>query len=205
MKTLDANVLTQKAAAANIPFYLVKIGTVGYTDCDRNIVYDGTTYTSYVMSVSDIDKSVDETSSEATISLGNVDIGLSVSYFAGTLVNEDVTIYEVYLDSVFAIIGVEILFIGRIEGMSLDESLLSLTATSPRFTSNANSPKRKLVSQCGWIFKDTECAYAGAETYCDKSYERCTELTNTDNFGGFRHIPTIGTTYVWGTVELEVK
>jgi len=205
MKSLIAGVLAQKAAEANTPFYLVKIGTNGYTDCDITLVYDGTTYYPYALYIGDIVQSIDDIASQATISLGNVDLALSVSYFNGALKNEDVTIYEVYLDTDFSIIGVETLLIGRIEGQELDEQVLTLTVTSPRFTSNSTSPKRKLVSQCGWIFKDTECAYVGAEEYCDKSYDRCTVLTNTDNYGGFRHIPAIGTKMTWGTVDIEVQ
>ena len=35
------------------------------------------------------------------------------------------------------------------------------------------------------FFKGVECKYSGAETECDGSYDRCVELSNADNFGGF--------------------
>ena len=42
-----------------------------------------------------------------------------------------------------------------------------------------------------------QCLYAGAETWCDRTYARCTVLGNTDNFGGFRWLPSIIDKEVW--------
>lgn len=42
---------------------------------------------------------------------------------------------------------------------------------------------------CGHVFKDPDtCAYAGAETTCDKTTARCLVLNNYDRFGGFPSI-----------------
>jgi len=47
-------------------------------------------------------------------------------------------------------------------------------------------PQRRVMrNHCSWRFKGEECAYAGAETKCDKTLERCRELENTLRFGGF--------------------
>ena len=44
---------------------------------------------------------------------------------------------------------------------------------------------------CGWkIFKGTECAYAGGETTCNKTLQRCRELNNQKRFGGCPGIPS---------------
>lgn len=48
---------------------------------------------------------------------------------------------------------------------------------------------------CHWKFKGTECAYAGAETECNRTLDRCRTLANSTRFGGFPSIPqkrTIG-------------
>jgi len=39
-----------------------------------------------------------------------------------------------------------------------------------------------------WYLVGT-CRYAGAEAWCDRSWERCLALTNTINSGGFRWLP----------------
>lgn len=36
----------------------------------------------------------------------------------------------------------------------------------------------------------TECGYAGAETTCNKTFQRCRELLNQQRFGGFPSIPS---------------
>ncbi|GAI73202.1 unnamed protein product, partial [marine sediment metagenome] len=36
-----------------------------------------------------------------------------------------------------------------------------------------------------------ECGYGGGETWCDRTYARCVVLANSDNFGGFRWLPSI--------------
>lgn len=52
---------------------------------------------------------------------------------------------------------------------------------------------------CPWSFKGTECAYAGAETWCDKSPERCVSLANYVNFGGRKFISDLeGKKIFWG-------
>jgi hypothetical protein len=52
---------------------------------------------------------------------------------------------------------------------------------------------------CPWSFKGSECAYAGAETWCDKSPDRCSELDNYSNFGGRKFIADLeGQKIFWG-------
>lgn len=41
------------------------------------------------------------------------------------------------------------------------------------------------------------CRYAGAETWCDKSYERCLALSNTLHFMGMRWIPGLQGKEIW--------
>lgn len=40
-------------------------------------------------------------------------------------------------------------------------------------------------THCSWVFKGTECKYAGGETECNRTLQRCRELENTANYGGF--------------------
>lgn len=43
------------------------------------------------------------------------------------------------------------------------------------------------------------CRYAGAETWCDRSWDRCLALSNTINFGGKRWLPgLVGKQISWG-------
>lgn len=46
-----------------------------------------------------------------------------------------------------------------------------------------------IKSHCQWIFKSTECAYAGAETECNLTRTRCRQLANQERFGAFPSAP----------------
>jgi hypothetical protein len=41
------------------------------------------------------------------------------------------------------------------------------------------------------------CKYAGEETTCDRSWDRCDELGNTENFGGFRWVTAAQGRQLW--------
>jgi len=56
---------------------------------------------------------------------------------------------------------------------------------------------RVVSPSCPWPFKGTECAYAGASAWCDQSYERCSTLGNTANFGGDRFAPSTAEKQIW--------
>ena len=45
---------------------------------------------------------------------------------------------------------------------------------------------RYLADHCSWVFKGAECGYSGAETICNRTLERCSELNNTAYFGGYK-------------------
>jgi hypothetical protein len=47
------------------------------------------------------------------------------------------------------------------------------------------------------VYAVTECAYLGDETWCDQSYARCVTLGNSDNFGGFRFLPSLMEKDIW--------
>lgn len=61
---------------------------------------------------------------------------------------------------------------------------------SENLTNRRSPPHRYLKGHCRYQeFKGTLCGYSGAETECDRTFERCRELGNSTRFGGF---PGIG-------------
>lgn len=54
---------------------------------------------------------------------------------------------------------------------------------------NRRAPLNRIMrNQCRWIFKSTECGYAGATTTCNKTLSACRAMTGGSNsvrFGGF--------------------
>ncbi|MCE5335650.1 MAG: DUF1833 family protein [Desulfobacteraceae bacterium] len=73
-------------------------------------------------------------------------------------------------------------------------SVLSTEADAEWVTFNLGAPSplrqrfpryRYIAMHCNWEFKSVECAYAGAETTCDRTFKRCDALANTRRFGGY--------------------
>lgn len=56
---------------------------------------------------------------------------------------------------------------------------------------------RRAQSSCPWPFGGIECTYAGDETWCDQTHDRCAALGNTDNFGGNRFLPEFQEKRIW--------
>jgi len=93
--------------------------------------------------------------------------------------------------------GAIILFNGQIDKWSLDESQLVMTIADMN-VQWARKPLSRHPASCRWrVFKGPECGYTGSETWCDRSYARCSALGNTANFGGFRWLPSIMDKEIW--------
>ncbi len=76
--------------------------------------------------------------------------------------------------------------------MSFDVLSTQSEAEWITFTLGSSSPLRRryppnrfIALYCNWEFKGLECAYAGSETECDRTFKRCEDLGNTGRFGGY--------------------
>lgn len=79
-----------------------------------------------------------------------------------------------------------------------DDNIIKITITNELVLWN-KKPLRIQMTSCPWTFKGQECGYAGAENWCDQSYERCKDLLNTDYFGGERFLSSLmGKELWWG-------
>ena len=114
----------------------------------------------------------------------------SITDEAGNLITDEAGVY-ITDDYKNKVLNTQQLFNGVLNDFSLDESELSITATSI-FTKWDQNSNIKHSSLCRWKeFKGTECRYSGAQTKCDRTYARCIQLSNTSNFGGFRWLKNI--------------
>lgn len=97
--------------------------------------------------------------------------------------------------------GAILQFEGGIDAWTIDGSQVKLAAKSEmaRWTQR---PLALHSVSCRWKdFKGIECGYSGAATWCDRTYTRCVELGNSDNFGGFRWLPSImDKEFWWGKI-----
>lgn len=124
-----------------------------------------------------IDSGFDYNDSAYTFEVRDTSSGTNRAYF---VLNDAVTLFQ-----------------GTIDGWNLDEEEVSFTIASELVKWNQRTLSRHSAS-CRWKeFKGTECAYAGAEIWCDRTYTRCVALGNQANFGGFRWLPSIVNKQIW--------
>jgi len=139
----------------------------------------------------------------ARLTLPNADDAVG-SVLLGTDARQgDVLLYWAALTSVgeIAVSGTAygLFFLGMLEDWDIDydSDTVRLMCVNELVHWNANT-LLKSDPTCSWPFKDgVTCRYAGAEAWCDQTFERCAALGNTDNFGGDLYLPEIAEKQLW--------
>lgn len=126
-----------------------------------------------------------------------------LAFAGGTPQGSRVLIREIVLDDNYEVVGETSaeLFEGKIDAWTMDEVNLRFTAVS-EMSQWTQKGLRKHSPSCTWKkFKgqteDSPCFYSGEETWCDRSYKRCGDLSNTANFGGFKFLASIINKEIW--------
>jgi len=96
----------------------------------------------------------------------------------------------------YTIVGAHSLFYGLISDWKIEEDKVWIEVQN-ELVFWSKKTLRKCDSSCPWEFGGTECGYSGAADWCNQSYERCMELSNTDNFGGDRFLPDVAEKDIW--------
>ena len=202
MRTIHADIVSQLAAEELRPYVLLAwtIGgtTYRYTDCDIPI-YLTNTYTPLGFKFSNVKYSLSNVVDKVDIKIDNLDSAQTAIFVEGTPQGSAVVLSGVFLDSDLKIVNTSAVtfFEGEIDSWGLTESSLKVTVTSIFYNWNQRTLSKHSPS-CRWKqFKSTECDYAGGSTWCDRTYQRCTVLSKTTNFGGFRWLPSIVDKEVW--------
>jgi hypothetical protein len=196
------------------PFYLVQMKINNtywrFTDCEIDITTtvetSSATFQSRQFKFDDISYNNDDIVDAMQIRFDDVLPVLKAIFVENVISEEEFKIWLVLFDDSNEIIAKQNIFKGYMNEFDIDETTLTLTITSV-FAKWAQTSYGKHSALCRWKkFKSTECKYAGAESACDRTYSRCTQLSNTDNFGGFRYIPGIEDLSVqWGPTQKEAE
>lgn len=228
MRIFDTAITTELSKEALKPFFMLEFqlsSTMRWNDIDIDI-YDalgnkfipiafdfGNIVGSSGMSVESIDINIDDTNQAISAILLGEDVRnkIAILYFGVVLNPYTATTFDAILD--FDAVGdFDAMFVaGKLKSQELlrgiiggwelyDDNKAKVTITSEMVLWNKKS-LRPQTSSCPWTFKGTsgECGYAGAETLCDQSYDRCLALANTGNYGGDRFLPAIVTREIfWG-------
>lgn len=202
MRSIDATILAELEAKQLRPFMTLDI-TIDethyrYTDCDMPIVAGGNTYNPKAFRPEPVKYGANAIVDQATLEIDNLDEVMTSLFVGSTVQGEPVVLGLVVLNASYNVIsGIVTLFDGVIDQWTVDEEKVRITVTS-EFAQWSQRTLAKHSASCRWKkFKGTECGYSGSETWCDQTYARCQILGNTDNFGGFRWLPSIIDKELW--------
>ena len=185
--------------------------TYRYTDLDVPIYYTTDSTASYMFTprgfkFESINYSMGQIIDDASLSIDNLDQVMTSIFVGGVVEGKKATLWLCVIDSDNHILDTVQLFDGLIGGFDIDETEVNMTVL-PVFVKWNQSAHSYCSASCRWkVFKGTECQYADSVTTCDRSYPRCKELGNTNNFGGFRWLLALQNKSIqWGPTEYEAK
>jgi hypothetical protein len=204
-RSIAQNILDKLVTNQITTFHLLKF-TVNeveyfYTDAEVPIYSDadGTdqTYLPQTFSFDNINYSNNNIIDSCSLKIDNINEVMTALFIGNTIVDEEAILYMIIFEDDNSIINTQQIFTGVLNDFNIDESELNIALTS-EFTKWDQNSNIKHSALCRWKeFKGVECAYAGGETICDRTYARCVELSNTDQFGGFRWLPAQEDIDVW--------
>jgi len=200
MKTISTAINAQLEAEQFVYCYTVEIrfgaGTVYYTDADRPVHYSDIRYSPAPISFADIAYAAALSVDQVTVEFGNANLTMSAYLLGEDARNRTIIISHAVLNSAGTCLGLTNLFQGIIGEWEITEDRATIRALN-ELVLWRKRPLRTASATCPWVFKGTECAYAGAGAWCDQSFSRCAELGNQANFGGFRFLPALMEKQVW--------
>ena len=156
-----------------------------------NVTFDGVEYTAFPISHDSIDEN-----SQGEINVVRLTVANISRLIQGYLETYDLRDKKVRIRLVWrnrlAFPADKIDFEYYIDSWTADQDNVQFLLM-PRVSALGVKLPSRIYSRnyCQWThFKGTECAYAGAETECNRTKQRCKELDNYKRFGGFPSIPT---------------
>lgn len=199
MKSFDIDLATEIAKETAATFCLLEFqfaATYRYTDRDISLYHGGHKYSSINFRLGNFVSAANMSIDRMTIDIDNAGL-----IFSAILLGEDVrnkTVIQSFgcLNADNKIIAVAEFFRGVLSDWDIAEDKARVTIVN-EFILWKKKTLRICSSTCPWGFKETECGYAGAETWCDQSYEHCLSLGNENNFGGHRFLPSIMEKEIW--------
>jgi len=157
----------------------------------EDITFDSQIYTAFPFDLSEISEDSKGEIPKLTIKVSNINRvvqGYLEACKGG--VGKEITLKVVHSDNLISGVA-EISETFIIRATTCDEQWCSFTCQGEYGLQSRRPQQRYMKDFCMLQFKGCQCAYAGAETTCNKTYTRCLELENQMRFGG--EIGIVGT------------
>jgi len=160
-----------------------------YAGYDTNVTFDGIEYLKFPISHSDITENVKGEIDNVKVQISNISRLIEAYLQNYDLRGKKASIKMVWankLDDPDCYIE----FSNHIDSYTSNVSDVVFNLLSKFDILNVTIPGMVYLREyCQWLFRGEECSYAGAETSCNKTWQRCKELENSKRFIGFRSIP----------------
>lgn len=195
MRSVDPNITSRKNAETNKPLFLYKLhkydGTNNFlfAEYDQNVTFNSELYTTFPITHEYVDVNAGGQISQVKLKVANVSRFMQAYLEQYDLRGKQVDIIMVFADKLDdpAARVVDTLYI---DSYTCNETVVEFNLASKFDIIELPLPSGKyLRTHCRWVFKSSECAYAGAEGSCNRTFQRCKELLNQERFGGFPSVP----------------
>lgn len=203
---LDPGFIAQLEAEAAFMVVAGKFefGGNSYRWCDGTIPFymDGEKYTPVGMRIDSVEAESGVSMMRAALSIPNADDVIGAVLLADDCREDPVHLFWAALTGDGEVAasgdGYGKFFYGELEDWEIDykTDVATLKCVNELIRWKSNTLLKSKHS-CPWPFKGDLCGYSGSETYCDQTFERCTYLSNTDNFGGDLYLAEIAEKQIW--------
>lgn len=203
---LNADFIAQLEAEAAFMVVAGKFefGANTYRWCDGTIPFylDGEKYTPAGLRIDSVEAEGGVSMMRAGLSIPNADDAIGSVLLGNDCREDPVHLYWAALTIEGEITasgaGYGKFFFGELEDWEIDYNtdIATLECVNELIHWQSNT-LLKSEATCPWPFKGDQCGYTGSGSYCDQTWERCTALGNTDNFGGDLYLPEISEKQIW--------
>ena len=195
-RPLEDAFIAAKNAETNQPINLYTLydydglgNDLTYAEYDSNVVYDGVTYFQFPVTYDNVSENMSGEIDTIQIKVANVTRDIE-----GYLENYDLRAKKISIKAVWADELSDPLAFSEdiywIDSIQANQTEVVFTCASKFDIMELTLPNRQYTrNYCTWKFKGTECAYAGGETECNRTWQRCNALGNEARFGGFPSVP----------------
>jgi lambda family phage minor tail protein L len=198
MYTQNATFKDNKNLPSNQPIFLYTIenfdgasNNLNFAEWDADVVYDGVTYSKFPIKHDGIGENSHGELDSILVTVANVNRAIQAYLEAYDLRGKKVVITIVFADQL-ADADANIKFTYYIDNYTANQDTVDFSLSSKYDVIDITLPLAKFYrNYCRWKFKGAECAYAGAETVCDKRKTTCKNtMGNVARYGGFPSVPS---------------
>lgn len=196
MIELTADFILEKNKLSNKPIHLYEVvafdgtNSLLFAGYDDDVVFNGKTYLKFPITHEAVGDNTTGEIDNVVVKVANVS-----QFIQNKLESYDLRGKKVIITLVFAnLLNNALNCIEHsyyIDSYTAGVEMAEFNCTSKFDLMKVELPARKYWrNYCTWKFKSTECGYAGEETVCNKTFQRCKVLANEERFGGFPSIPS---------------